>query len=727
MRNRYVKYTGWLLVATFSALCVCTETKAQFDITSLPEPSGGSNCQANAASNAGHVVGRCSVNGSSHAILWVQDSSGNWVVTDLHNPNFLATEAGDVNDAGHVIGWGQKLRASGPVPLRWNASSGWLGWADPLNPRSSSTGMRSFDGCNSINNEDTVVGTGRDVNGMKAVWKVSWNPSQTGRLNRVRPSQSSICVATAINDGEDVVGECAGRAFFFSGERSAKCASCAVNLPINQRRLIANSQKERGAHAKAINNARMIVGWTILTNGDKAARLWQPSGSGWRESEIGPEAGVGMRAVAINDAGQTLLVEDRLPSGYLLPQPDANPIPLERTLITSSNNLWKRLKPSDITNAGRIVGAGASSINGGRSYVSRAFVMIPRRAPGLTRLDFPPEAINNLGHVVGGNLLWLNPGQIETLGPMITDGLRCVACDINDLDIVAGRSLPTGSLESIATFWSKTGAASWQPTVLPESAHVGARGIALGVNSTGDMVGYQQITNHWSAMWSSGSLAFNSPICEGIYNGAALGKINALDYQVGRCIENKGGVTVSYHAALFSHRFGTLLIGGAALGSSVNNSEAINFNNSDAININSRGQTVGWVDGIIDRRTGGRPNSLQDPPQPFRRGFLWEPTTKQTTMLVFSGSGVYQDQSGANGINSRSFIVGNAPISGRMTAVIWKNGPTQPPVNLNTLVPTGGWHLSNAFDINDAGQILVAGVDSSSNVAYFLLTSPSDY
>jgi probable HAF family extracellular repeat protein len=91
--------------------------------------------------------------------------------------------------------------------------------------------------------------------------------------------------------------------------------------------------------------------------------------------------------------------------------------------------------------------------------------------------------------------------------------------------------------------------------------------------------------------------------------------------------------------------------------------------------------------------------------------------------FLWSGSGPMQDLGAgfATAINNRGQIVANSSVMGSNHAFVYLgDGLMQ---DLNGLIdPASGWTLSNAFDINDLGQIVGEGISPSGETRAFLLT-----
>jgi probable HAF family extracellular repeat protein len=112
--------------------------------------------------------------------------------------------------------------------------------------------------------------------------------------------------------------------------------------------------------------------------------------------------------------------------------------------------------------------------------------------------------------------------------------------------------------------------------------------------------------------------------------------------------------------------------------------------------------------------------------------YLWTPTTLNGT------SGTMLDLTTLGGVNSYSYNVGTSgqvvgasevqPTSDHTHAFLYTSGSGM--VDLNTLIdPLSGWQLSDAADINSAGQITGQGLINGEYHAYLLtpIPLPGDY
>lgn len=158
---------------------------------------------------------------------------------------------------------------------------------------------------------------------------------------------------------------------------------------------------------------------------------------------------------------------------------------------------------------------------------------------------------------------------------------------------------------------------------------------------------------------------------------------------------------------------------------------------SRALAINEAGQIVGSIDGRATLWQGGDARDLGTLPgdassaahgiNAAGHAVGVSSGSAQARAVLWRAGGVQDlgalpgDQnSQANAINGHGQIVGwSRAADGSSRAVLWQNGAA---IDLNGLVPDGsGWVLTSANDINDAGQIVGAGVRDG-HVRAFLLS-----
>jgi probable HAF family extracellular repeat protein len=236
-----------------------------------------------------------------------------------------------------------------------------------------------------------------------------------------------------------------------------------------------------------------------------------------------------------------------------------------------------------------------------------------------------------------------------------------------------------------------------------------------GINNNGQIVGScwsGSMGCDYACVYSNGSMHSVYSTFEGSYGpGPSYGlAINASGQIVGQA----RGLTTGNHAFLYSNGvmqdLGTL---GAIVGYGPG---------SCAYGVNNNGQVVGWgatntgsddaflySNGLTDLGPGtayGINNNGQVVGNSNGNAFLYS-----NLILTDLGPGT------AYGINNNGLIVGQNSIG---DAFLYSNGSMQ---DLNSLIdPTLGWTLQVATGINDSGQIVGYGDNSSGKLDAFLLT-----
>jgi probable HAF family extracellular repeat protein len=304
-------------------------------------------------------------------------------------------------------------------------------------------------------------------------------------------------------------------------------------------------------------------------------------------------------------------------------------------------------------------------------------------------------AINNLGQVVGtaaaadGGLrafLW-NPdggGMIDLEAPPCPGEARATA--INDHGRIAG-------------YWSCTDggsrAFSWDNGQLMalDPLPGGTTSYAYGINDRGQIVGTSDVPDgsgtisHYRAavLWSDGGVVLlpPKPTYHTIYTAAGInenGEIAGWEYYIGSSLNST--------AVLWTGgKMEALPRGGT--------SQTIITGPQDQANaIND----LGLIVGEYEQRPDGTPVSL---------AVIWE--NKQPRTL---GGGK------ALAINNAGLIVGARKDRGTDRAQLWKDGAQR---DLNELIAAdGGWLLLRANGINEAGQIVGAGMLNGQTRAFLL-------
>jgi probable HAF family extracellular repeat protein len=302
-----------------------------------------------------------------------------------------------------------------------------------------------------------------------------------------------------------------------------------------------------------------------------------------------------------------------------------------------------------------------------------------------------PVSINNLGQMAGAGLLdntrqgllW-SSGSLVRLGDLPGGAEHSTAVGINDSGQVAGSS---HSDQGNRAFIWQNGLMTDLGAIPSESEYAQARGI----NSRGEIVGVSDTSDasielravKWSA---SGAIEVLAEVPESSESAAAA--INDYGQIVGASWTTAG------------HR-PTLWNG--------NDVELLNtlpgMPRGEAKAINNASQIVGYS-------TGG-PMST--------RATMWMDGDTIDLGELAGGSG-YSD---AYGINDLGQVVGlssvdpHSPGNG-LSAFLWENGTMY---DLNDLIdPSVGWILTEAFDINNSGQIAGRGIRPDGTRGPFMLT-----
>ncbi len=250
--------------------------------------------------------------------------------------------------------------------------------------------------------------------------------------------------------------------------------------------------------------------------------------------------------------------------------------------------------------------------------------------------------------------------------------------------------------------------------------------LAVGINSSGQVIGVSYNTSlndsdAQSFLYSSGSLTRVSPV-----GGGPAKAINDSGVIVGgsnMSINNSGEYTV--------------LTGSAGPNLLQTASSTINLQLLEPTHVNDSGEVVGtyYSPGAASRIgvfENGKLNLIGDPGLGISGnnsgdilGIIPGPQNKT---IVYQANGAQVDLSklagglGADGyaINDRSQVVGSV-YSGAPSpdhAFIYTNGQV---LDLNSLIPPGsGWHLDEAFGINNAGQIVGQGTIDGNQRAFLL-------
>jgi probable HAF family extracellular repeat protein len=299
--------------------------------------------------------------------------------------------------------------------------------------------------------------------------------------------------------------------------------------------------------------------------------------------------------------------------------------------------------------------------------------------------------INNNGQVVGQN----GAGDAFIYsGAIMTDLGAGSAYGINDNGQVVGGSSSTGDafLYSNGTM---TDLGNWG----------GLISVAYGINNNGQIVGMAQNTfgyNH-AIIYSSGTSTY-------------LGTLGGSISQANR-INGSGQIAGTSSTLRDQGQVGFLYVGSSmtplpflsgtprvAYNSTIEPLAIGHKSNLGGANdINDNGQIVGWA-------------GYSSAPQADSHAFLYSGGT-MTDLGTLGGQ-----YACANGINNNGQVVGESWLDATETmhAFLYEAGTM---TDLNDLIaPNSGWILTTAAAINDNGQIICSGIDSSDQTDAFLLT-----
>lgn len=247
-------------------------------------------------------------------------------------------------------------------------------------------------------------------------------------------------------------------------------------------------------------------------------------------------------------------------------------------------------------------------------------------------------------------------------------GTNGVATAINDSGIVVGYSYSGSS--TVVTEW-----------VGGNNNALGLTGAATGVNNLGEIVGGYSPT---STTMHAFTLANNRMTDLGTLGGSwsSAFAVNNAGVVAGTSTLANGRDDAFYYKAGVMQGLGTL--GGA---------------NSYGLAISQNG----FVAGNSQTSAG------------YLHGFVWNGSGMQD-LGTLGGT-----MSSANGVNSSGWVVGSSTTKGNIStdAFLWQSGVMQ---DLNALLPVGsGWTLTDAYAINDAGDILATGISAGNEYAVELV------
>jgi probable HAF family extracellular repeat protein len=284
---------------------------------------------------------------------------------------------------------------------------------------------------------------------------------------------------------------------------------------------------------------------------------------------------------------------------------------------------------------------------------------------------YSPRAISNNGIVTGwsstGMVIWSSANGVQTLGTL--NGNGCLSYGVNDLGQVAAAQSglawlgdPTNGVMSLGTLNG-----------------VGNSG-ALDINNAGSVVGWSQNSNfaERAFIWNQSS----GMIDLGVLAGEGSSRAYAINQQ--------GWVAGESGRAVIWDPTGQII----NINAPANVSWAYDINDNNAV--------VGAY------FTGG-----------LNRAFSWTANDGAQPLGTLGGS-----QSAARAINNNGLIVGDSNnASGNNRAFLFQNGVM---LDLNMMIEAGsGWTLTQAWDINDAGQIVGNGLFNGVQHGFLLTPVPA--
>jgi probable HAF family extracellular repeat protein len=283
-------------------------------------------------------------------------------------------------------------------------------------------------------------------------------------------------------------------------------------------------------------------------------------------------------------------------------------------------------------------------------------------------------AINDSGAVAGtadtssgstDAFLWTASGGMQDLGTL-PGGSASYGAAVNDSGAVAGTAL-TSSSELHAFLWTSA-------TGMQDLGTLGGDfSYGYGINDAGEVVGYSYFRNNFkyhAFLWTKAG---------GMQDLGTIGGLNSFAAAINNSGEVVGGfypaTGSSYHAFLWTQTGGMQDLGTIDGGPY-----------SDAYAISPSGQIFGWA-------------TRKDQ----QKAFIW---TKSEGM-EWLGAG---PNSNADGANSSGEVVGVFQPTGITTNTAFVKIPGEEPQNLNDLIPpNSGWVLTQAYGINQSGQIAATG------------------
>lgn len=283
--------------------------------------------------------------------------------------------------------------------------------------------------------------------------------------------------------------------------------------------------------------------------------------------------------------------------------------------------------------------------------------------------------LNNLGQVVGSvssstgtPLAAVWQGSSASVLPS-NGSTYHRANDIND----------AGQAVGVATYGDQSHATLWTGTTVTDLQGLAGytRSEASAINASGQAVGYSDSFENYkehATVWTHGVAA---------YLGNLTG--NPDDWSYARDI-NDHGQAVGFSSGIGNWQ-ATLWYGGSA--TALDNLPG--GWESYAHAINNAGQAVGVAITSADN---------------LFHAVLWDGTSTPTQLSDKSGF--------AKDINSIGQIVGNADVGGAFHGVLWQDGHMTDLTDfLDPSLRAQGWFVSDAYSINDSGQILASLATSS--------------
>lgn len=290
------------------------------------------------------------------------------------------------------------------------------------------------------------------------------------------------------------------------------------------------------------------------------------------------------------------------------------------------------------------------------------------------------------------------------------------------------------------------GAAAAQVTVQSVVGLGSKGGVATGINNSGQVVeewGSEGLLysngnvtnmglfsptgiNNLGVVVGNGGHTYSNGQLTQILPGTGLHGINDSGDIVGVNV-NGGNYAFLYSGGVMTD-LGTLPGGGQSYASSINNSGEIA---GAAISSSGQYHAFSWFSGVMtDLGTLGGVNStaaqINSSGQIVGRSTVASNATHaflfsagiMTDLGILPGGANYSE---ANAINDLGEIVGDGFTQTADDAFVYYNGKM---IDLNTLLPpNSGWSLTQAYGINNAGQIVGWGVDPAGNSEAFLLNT----